>query len=103
MQPYAPQAHREPIDDAIRLFVGNFPFRTTEHDLIQIFAPYGQLYKVQVQHDRDTGLPRGFGFIEMERHGAVLAIEELHGAVFGGRKLEVKVAVPKQPREAVRA
>ena len=80
-----------------RLFVGNFPYRVKEHDLIQLFAPYGELSKApEIMHRR--GLSRGFGFVEMDREGAKRAIKDLHGTVIDDRKLEVTEARPREQR-----
>ena len=80
----------------MRLFVGNFPFSTTEADLQSLFAPYGNIESVTVVTDRQTGRSRGFGFVEMSDRGeAEKAIEALNGKEVGGRTLNVNEARPK--------
>ena len=60
----------------MKLFVGNFPFSTTEADLQSLFAPYGNIESVTVVTDRQTGRSRGFGFVEMTDRGEA---EKVHG------------------------
>lgn len=80
----------------MKLFVGNFSFSTTESDLQNLFAPYGNVESVSVVTDRQTGRSRGFGFVEMSDRGeAEKAIEALNGKEFGGRTLNVNEARPK--------
>jgi RNA recognition motif-containing protein len=80
----------------MKLFVGNFPFSTTEADLQSLFAPYGNIDSVTVVTDRQTGRSRGFGFVEMSDRGeAEKAIEALNGKEVGGRALNVNEARPK--------
>lgn len=80
----------------MKLFVGNFPFSTTEADLQSLFAPYGNIESVTVVTDRQTGRSRGFGFVEMSDRGeAEKAIEALNGKEVGGRALNVNEARPK--------
>ncbi|HMF92573.1 MAG TPA: RNA-binding protein [Candidatus Angelobacter sp.] len=80
----------------MKLFVGNFPFSTTEADLQSLFAPYGNIESVTVVTDRQTGRSRGFGFVEMTDRGeAEKAIEALNGKEIGGRALNVNEARPK--------
>ncbi|NUQ26293.1 MAG: RNA-binding protein [Saprospiraceae bacterium] len=82
-----------------RIFVGNLPFSATEDDLRELFAEYGTVENVQLISDRETGRPRGFGFVEMS-DGADEAIKALHGRDFGGRNLNVNEAEdkPRPPR-----
>jgi cold-inducible RNA-binding protein len=80
----------------MKLFVGNFPFSTTEADLQAMFAPYGNIESVTVVTDRQTGRSRGFGFVEMsDRSEAEKAIEALNGKELGGRAINVNEARPK--------
>ena len=79
------------------LYVGNLPFTTTEEDLKQMFGQYGTVTKTQVIMDRETGRSRGFGFVEMSS-GADEAIAAMNGADFGGRKLTVNEAKPREER-----
>jgi cold-inducible RNA-binding protein len=81
------------------IFVGNLNFKTTEDDLRKMFEPYGQVDRISILTDRDTGRSRGFGFVEMANDGdGDKAIAALNGADVGGRKLNVNEARPKAER-----
>ncbi len=81
------------------LFVGNMSFQTTEGDLRALFEPFGQITRVHVAMDRETGRPRGFAFVEVaDDNGASKAITALNGKDVGGRALRVNEAVPKSER-----
>jgi len=81
------------------IFVGNLDFSTTEDDLRQLFATYGQVDRVSIMTDRDTGRSRGFGFVEMSSsEDGEKAIAALNGSQLGGRKLNVNEARPKTER-----
>jgi cold-inducible RNA-binding protein len=81
------------------LFVGNMNFQTTESDLREIFAPFGQVTRVHVAVDRETGRARGFAFVEMANdEEAAKAIAALNGKEVGGRTLRVNEAQPKGER-----
>jgi cold-inducible RNA-binding protein len=86
------------------LFVGNMSFQTTATDLRALFEPFGQLARVHVATDRETGRARGFGFVEMTNdEEAAKAIAALDGKEIGGRNLKVNEARPKEaggPRAA---
>ena len=83
----------------LNLYVGNLPFSAADDELRQLFEQYGQVESVNLITDRETGRPRGFGFVEMaEREGGERAIEELDGKDFGGRQLTVNEARPRAPR-----
>ena len=78
------------------VFVGNMSFQTTESELRELFAPYGQIGRVHIAMDRETGRARGFAFIEMPNdEEAAKAISGLDGAAHGGRNLKVNEARPK--------
>jgi RNA recognition motif-containing protein len=78
------------------LFVGNMSFQTTAADLRALFEPFGQLARVHVATDRETGKARGFGFVEMVNDAdAAKAIVALDGKDLGGRNLKVNEARPK--------
>lgn len=78
------------------IFVGNLSFKTTQDDLHAAFAVYGDVERVRVVTDRDTGQSRGFAFVEMtEPTGAQSAIAGLNGADLNGRALNVNEARPK--------
>jgi RNA recognition motif-containing protein len=80
---------------AQKLYVGNLPFTATEDALRAVFAQHGEVISVRLITDRDTGRPRGFGFVEMQDGRA--AIANLDGQDFEGRTLKVNEA---QNREA---
>ena len=81
------------------IFVGNLDFNTSEDDLRQLFATYGQVDRVSIMNDRDTGRSRGFGFVEMSSsEDGEKAIAALNGSQLGGRKLNVNEARPKTER-----
>ena len=83
----------------MKIFVGNLAFSATEHDLRQLFEPYGVVEKINVITDRDTGRSRGFGFVEMpDSHAAQAAIQGLQGTALAGRALTVNEARPQAPR-----
>jgi cold-inducible RNA-binding protein len=80
----------------MKLFVGNLSYSTTEDQLRDAFAAYGQVDTVSVITDRDTGQPRGFAFVEMaNRNEAETAISVLNGRELNGRALNVNEARPK--------
>uniref|UniRef100_I2Q651 RRM domain-containing RNA-binding protein n=1 Tax=Desulfovibrio sp. U5L TaxID=596152 RepID=I2Q651_9BACT len=81
------------------IYVGNLPFRTTEDSVRDLFARYGDVQSVKLISDRETGKPRGFGFVEMDDDAAAdEAIKSLDGADFEGRNLKVNEAKPRAPR-----
>jgi len=81
------------------LFVGNMSFQSTEADLRGLFEPYGQVTRVHIVNDRETGQPRGFAFIEMANdEEAAKAMAELNGRELGGRALRVNEATPRPER-----
>jgi cold-inducible RNA-binding protein len=85
------------------LFVGNMSFQTAEADLRALFAPFGEITRVHVAKDRETGRARGFGFVEMANdEEAAKAIAALDGKEFGGRNLKVNEATPKGDRPGPR-
>jgi cold-inducible RNA-binding protein len=78
------------------LFVGNMSFQTTEAELRALFEPFGQVTRVHIAMDRETGRARGFAFVEMPNDAeAAKAITELDGKPVGGRNLKVNEARPK--------
>jgi cold-inducible RNA-binding protein len=78
------------------LFVGNMSFQTTEAELRELFAPFGQVTRVHMAMDRETGRARGFAFIEMPNDAeAAAAMTALDGKEVGGRNLKVNEARPK--------
>jgi cold-inducible RNA-binding protein len=80
----------------MNIFVGNLSFQTTQDELHAAFAQYGNVERVNIVTDRDTGQPRGFAFVEMtEQRDAETAISQLNGTELNGRALNVNEARPK--------
>ena len=78
------------------LFVGNLNFQTTEAELRALFEPYGQVSRVHIAMDRETGRARGFAFVEMPNdEEAGKAMAGLDGKEVGGRALKVNEARPR--------
>jgi cold-inducible RNA-binding protein len=78
------------------LFVGNMSFQTTEAELRELFAPFGQVTRIHMAMDRETGRARGFAFVEMPNDAeAAQAMTGLDGKEVGGRNLKVNEARPK--------
>jgi len=81
------------------IFVGNLDFNTSEDELRNLFGTYGQVDRVSIMTDRDTGRSRGFGFVEMaSAEDGEKAIAALNGTQLGGRTLNVNEARPKVER-----
>lgn len=82
-----------------KLYVGNISFKSTEDDIREIFAQVGEVASVKLITDRDTGRPKGFGFVEMVNDDdAKKAIETLNGKTLMDRQITVNEARPQQPR-----
>ena len=80
----------------MNLYVGNISFDTTEQRLRQVFEEFGTVTSARLITDRDTGRPRGFGFVEMaEQSEGLDAIEQLNDKEIDGRLLVVNEARPK--------
>ncbi|TAE59859.1 MAG: RNA-binding protein [Nostocales cyanobacterium] len=81
------------------IYVGNLSYQVTEEELKAVFSDYGTVSRVQLPTDRETGRPRGFGFVEMESEDQeAAAIEALDGAEWMGRDLRVNKAKPREER-----
>jgi len=79
------------------IFAGNLSFQTSESELRGLFEPFGQVGRVHMAMDRETGRARGFGFVEMNNDDeAKKAIAALDGKELGGRKLKVNEARAKE-------
>jgi RNA recognition motif-containing protein len=74
------------------MYVGNLPFDATEDAVRALFAAHGTVEKLSLITDRDTGRPRGFGFVEMSNADATRAMQALNGKDFSGRALKVNEA-----------
>jgi len=75
-----------------KIYVGNLPFSATEADVKELFAQHGTVESVALPTDRETGRPRGFGFVEMPQADAQRAMQALNGFNMGGRPLRVNEA-----------
>lgn len=81
---------------AVRLFVGNLPYETTEGELRELFGTAGTLTSVHLPIDRETNRPRGFAFVEFEERGqAEAALNRFNGQLFKGRPLAINEARAK--------
>ena len=86
-----------------KIYVGNLPFTATDSDIRELFSQHGTVESVSLINDRDTGRPRGFGFVEMSRADASRAIQNLNGKELGGRALRVneaqeRTSAPRGPK-----
>lgn len=77
------------------IYVGNLPFTATDDEVRALFLPHGTVNSVNLISDRETGRPRGFGFVEMEE-GIDEAIQAIDQTQMGGRTLKVSEAKPKR-------
>ena len=92
----------------VKIYVGNLAFDTSETEIRELFGQHGTVHSAELVSDRDTGRPRGFGFIEMDQDGATKAISALDGREVDGRNLRVNQAreqgsrsrAPRQQRGA---
>ena len=79
-----------------KLFVGNLPFTATDETVRTLFSKHGTVEKISLITDRETGRPRGFGFVEMSSGDASRAMQALNGADFDGRSLKVNEAQDRE-------
>src|SRR5216684_6430671 len=98
-------AHNQAVTDrgnvVKNLFVGNLGSAVTHEELRRMFEAYGQVVQVHIIVDRDTGLPRGFAFVEMTNDAdAEKAIKALNGSMLRDRTLDVNYARPRPERPA---
>ena len=84
------------------IYVGNLPFSASEDELRTMFSPYGNVESVKLITDRETGRPRGFGFVEMAPSDANNAIQALNGKDMGGRPLRINQAQERQEQRGPR-
>ncbi len=80
-----------------RIYVGNLPFSATEEEVRDLFGEFGSVTSVNLITDRETGRPRGFGFVEMDSGGDA-AIQALDQTTLGGRTLKINEARPREER-----
>ncbi|UCG51337.1 MAG: RNA-binding protein [Candidatus Latescibacterota bacterium] len=81
-----------------RIYIGNLPFSATENEIRELFSAHGTVHEVTLLTDRETGRPRGFGFVQMDDQEAAQAISALDGSEFGGRNLRVNEAHERKQR-----
>lgn len=82
------------------IYVGNLSYEVTKEDLTTVFEEYGTVSRVSLPSDRETGRPRGFGFVEMgSEDEETKAIENLDGAEWMGRELRVNKARPRESNQ----
>ncbi|MFB3042516.1 MAG: RNA recognition motif domain-containing protein [Candidatus Poribacteria bacterium] len=83
----------------MKIYVGNLSFDATEDGFRELFKGYGEVESADIVMDRDSGQPRGFGFVEMQNQNeAERAIQELNGKEFMGQELNVNEARPREDR-----
>lgn len=80
------------------IYVGNLPFTATEADVRKLFEQHGAVQSVKLVNDRETGRPRGFGFVDMSPSEAQTAIQHTNGLDMGGRPLRVNEAREREAR-----
>ena len=80
------------------IYVGNIAFSTSEDDIRNLFAQFGEVNSVKFISDRETGRFRGFGFVEMNDNDAREAVQALNGKELGGRALKVNEAQEREAR-----
>jgi RNA recognition motif-containing protein len=81
----------------VTIYIGNLSFQASEEDIREIFAEYGEVVRVSLPTDRETGKKRGFAFVDMKEDAHEdAAIADLDGAEWLGRELKVNKAKPKE-------
>jgi len=81
-----------------KIYVGNLPFTATEDEVRTLFSEFGEVESVELLTDRESGRPRGFGFVQMPEDAAGQAIEKLDGHEMGGRQLRINEARERTER-----
>lgn len=85
-----------PVLRSVSIFVGNLPFRAEQEDIIELFAPFGEVANCSLPLERDTGRKRGFAFVELvDPELETKAIDALQGAELMGRPLRINKAEPR--------
>jgi cold-inducible RNA-binding protein len=82
----------------MNIYVGNLPFSVDDDELRDLFAQFGEIQSAKIIMDRETGRPRGFGFVEMGDGEGQAAIDALNGFEMNGRALRVNEAQPRENR-----
>ncbi|EPF23673.1 MAG: RNA-binding protein [Microcystis aeruginosa Ma_MB_F_20061100_S19] len=81
------------------IFVGNLSYEISQEDLVEVFKDYGEVKRVHIPVDKETGRKRGFAFVEMENKAQeAKAIEALDGADWMGRSIKVNEAREREQR-----
>jgi RNA recognition motif-containing protein len=87
------------LEKSVTIYIGNLSFQATEDDLREVFAEYGEVSRISLPTDRETGRKRGFAFVEMKDEAKEdAAIADLDGAEWLGRELKVNKAKPRENR-----
>lgn len=81
-----------------KIYVGNLPFTATNDSVSELFGKHGKVHSVALINDRESGRPRGFGFVEMEDSSATAAIKALDGQAMDGRNISVNEARERPAR-----
>ncbi|MBN2256660.1 MAG: RNA-binding protein [Anaerolineaceae bacterium] len=82
-----------------KLYVGNLPYSATEEAISELFSQAGEVTAVTLIKDRDSGRPKGFGFVEMKNQEAMeAAIKQFNGYTMDERELKVNIAKPREER-----
>jgi RNA recognition motif-containing protein len=90
------EAFSKEMNVMTKIYVGNLPFSANEGELRQLFEEFGVVNSVSMINDRETGRPRGFGFVEMPDADAAKAIAALNGKEMGGRPLRINEAQERE-------
>jgi len=99
MPEFAGTPARSEFVEMKKIYIGNLPFTATEDEVRDLFGAHGEVHSVALINDRDTGRPRGFGFVEMDDAACAAAISALNGTNMGGRDLNVNEARDKPRRD----
>ena len=85
-----------PVLRSVSIFVGNLPFRAEQEDVIELFAPFGEVANCSLPLERDTGRKRGFAFVELaDPELETKVVDALQGAELMGRPLRINKAEPR--------
>ncbi|HEX7047259.1 MAG TPA: RNA-binding protein [Gammaproteobacteria bacterium] len=81
----------------MNIYVGNLPYRMTDDELRDLFAPFGEVTSAKIIKDKMTDRSKGFGFVEMsDKAAGEKAVSEVNGKDIGGRPLHVNEAQPRE-------